>query len=228
MQTLNSGKRATKPCSNWFGMVLIRIVQAAALAIFVAGCAGTPADDYRASAAHGYGDASSRLSPSADDALHGATNGVALQPRILRPSRHLQCVPFARSRSKINIYGDASTWWRAARGRYQQGRQPAVGSVLSLKRKGKSSGHLAVVTRILSDREIVVDHANWLNKGQIHIDARVYDVSHFNDWSAVRFWNIRGGHYGGSVYRPNGFIYPANLALRPTTSLINRSPYRGR
>ncbi|MBU6372483.1 MAG: hypothetical protein KJS97_07095 [Alphaproteobacteria bacterium] len=32
-------------------------------------------------------------------------------PSILRPPKPLQCVPYARERSGIDIYGDAVTWW---------------------------------------------------------------------------------------------------------------------
>lgn len=137
---------------------------------------------------------------------------VPLQPRILRSSRFLQCVPYARQLSNIQIRGDAWTWWRAAKGRYYRGTQPAVGSVLVLKRKGRSRGHLAFVKRILDDRTIVVDHANWLNQGRIHKDIRVRDTSRANNWSAVRVWYAPGQRYGGSTYRPYGFIYPTRDA----------------
>lgn len=133
----------------------------------------------------------------------------AVTPRIVSGSRRLQCVPYARWRSKIAIRGDAWTWWRRASGTYRRGAQPAVGAVLVLKRKASGGrGHLAVVTRILSDREIVVDHANWLNRGKIHKDTVVRDVSARNDWSAVRVWYTPGHQYGLTVYHPYGFIYP--------------------
>ena len=67
-------------------------------------------------------------------------------------------------------------------------------------------GHVAVVRRVLSDREIVVDHANWLNGGEIGLDNPVMDVSDDNDWSKVRVWYEPGSHYGGRVYDVRGFI----------------------
>ena len=130
------------------------------------------------------------------------------QPRIVTPTRRLQCVPYARALSKVAIRGDARTWWRQAAGRYDRGRRPAVGSVLVLKPKWRSRGHVAVVTAILSDREIVVDHANWLNKGRIHLSAPVKDVSRAGDWSAVRVWYTPGRKYGARRYPAHGFIYP--------------------
>ena len=78
-----------------------------------------------------------------------------------------------------------------------------------LKRKGRSRGHLAVVTRIVSDREIVASHANWLNRGRIHVDTPIRDVSPKNDWSAVRVWYTPGKVLGKSVYPAYGFIYPS-------------------
>ena len=136
-----------------------------------------------------------------------ASRGAA-HPRIETPKGRLQCVPYARAHSRIAIRGDAWTWWRQAEGRYRRGRAPAVGSVLVLKRKGASRGHLAVVSAIVSDREILTHHANWLNQGRIHIDTPVRDVSPGNDWSAVRVWYTPGKVLGKSTYPAYGFIYP--------------------
>ncbi len=130
-----------------------------------------------------------------------------LQPRIVNASYSLQCVPYAREQSGIQIRGDAWTWWGQAEGRYQRGRQPEVGSLLVLRRQGRSRGHLAVVTEIVDSRTIVVRHANWLNRGRIHLDTPVRDVSGGNDWSAVRVWYTPGGVYGASTYPAYGFIY---------------------
>lgn len=129
-------------------------------------------------------------------------------PRIVNASRRLQCVPYARRHVKIALRGAAWTWWRGAEGRYERGRLPQVGSVLVLKRRGRSRGHLAVVTRINGPREIIVDHANWLNRGRIHLATPVRDVSPNNDWSAVRVWYTPGNTWGRSAYPAYGFIYP--------------------
>ena len=77
-------------------------------------------------------------------------------------------------------------------------------------------GHLAVVTRILNDRELVVEHANWLNRGRIHKDALVADVSRHNDWSAVRVWYTPGRQYGVRTYPVYGFIMPEPPATAET------------
>lgn len=150
---------------------------------------------------------------AATSAATGVGHRVALAPpRMVTPRRRLQCVPYARELSRIQIRGDAWTWWGKAKGRYRRGRVPAVGSVLVLRQKGRSRGHLAVVTHILNSREIVASHANWLNRGQIHRDTPIKDVSRGNDWSAVRVWHIPTRQYGRSTYRPYGFIYPETTA----------------
>ncbi len=50
-------------------------------------------------------------------------------------------MPYARELSKIQIRGNAWTWWKQAKGHYRRSRRPAVGSVLVLKHKGGSRGH---------------------------------------------------------------------------------------
>ena len=37
---------------------------------------------------------------------------------------YLQCVPYARQVSGVQIYGDARTWWDQAQGRYATGTVP--------------------------------------------------------------------------------------------------------
>ncbi len=129
--------------------------------------------------------------------------------RILTPPAPLECVPYTRKASGVSIRGNAWTWWRSAEGRYRRGSTPAVGSVLVLNRTWRLRlGHLAVVTDILSDREILVDQANWLNRGQVHLNIPVRDVSANNDWSAVRVWYTPGNTYGARTYPVQGFIYP--------------------
>ncbi len=129
--------------------------------------------------------------------------------RIVTPRNRSQCVPYARQISKVSIRGDAWTWWPSAKGRYGRGSTPKVGSVLVLKRARRLRyGHIAVVTGILGSREIIVDHANWLNRGRLHLGTPVRDVSANNDWSAVRVWYTPGNKYGVRSYPAHGFIYP--------------------
>jgi surface antigen len=122
---------------------------------------------------------------------------------------HTQCVPFVREETGIAIKGDAVTWWAQAAGRYERTDLPEEGSILVLRGyKRADRGHVAVVRRIVSDREIVIDHANWLNDGQIYLDQPVLDVSADNDWSAVKVWYAPGNQYGARTYTVQGFILP--------------------
>jgi hypothetical protein len=130
-------------------------------------------------------------------------------PQVLSDQPPLQCVPFARQESHIDIYGDANTWWAQAAGKYPRSSIPAAGSVLVLRGyRDDSRGHVAVVTEVLSSRMIRVDHANWLNHGEISLNVPVLDVSQDNDWSEVRVWNIPSGQWGVRVYLSQGFIHP--------------------
>ncbi len=133
-------------------------------------------------------------------------------PRVTDYSAGLQCVPFARQASGVRLYGDANTWWGRAAGLYPRSSHPMVGSVLVLQGyQTTTRGHVAVVTAIESSRLIRVDHANWLNNGEISVAVPVMDVSPDNDWSEVRVWHIPGGHWGGRVYLAEGFIHPFTL-----------------
>ncbi|MBV9656105.1 MAG: CHAP domain-containing protein [Acetobacteraceae bacterium] len=118
----------------------------------------------------------------------------------------LQCVPYARNVSGIEIVGNAFTWWDSAAGVYQRGSAPESGAVLAFRAsRTMRLGHVAVVSRVLNGREIEIQHANW-GPG-ISRDVRVVDVSPANDWTAVRVALARESDTFGSVYRTHGFIY---------------------
>jgi hypothetical protein len=126
----------------------------------------------------------------------------------------LQCVPYARMVSGINLRGDAYTWWNGAEGLYQRGSAPSPGAVLVLAQTNRlRSGHVAVVRQVVSSREILVDHANWI-PGQVLNGQSVYDVSPANDWTMPRFFNGEAGVYG-SVYPAYGFIYNVAAGAAP-------------
>jgi hypothetical protein len=122
---------------------------------------------------------------------------------------HLQCVPYARAHSTVDIHGDAYTWWDKAAGIYARGETPIEGSVVVMAGyAGDHRAHVAVVSRIVSARRILIDHANWLNDGAIYVNDPVLDVSPNNDWSQVKVWNIRTGAWGVKIYYVRGFIGP--------------------
>ena len=163
----------------------------------------------------------------ADDA--GATGGGGAQ---LPP--YLQCVPYARTVTGIQIRGDAWTWWNQAEGRYARGSAPRLGAVMALRPHGKSHlGHVAAVSRILDARTILIRHANWSpiggRRGQIEDNVTVVDVSPANDWSAVRVWYGPIQALGGSVWPVQGFIYagkpasdrwPARVSAKTAAKLV--------
>jgi len=133
-------------------------------------------------------------------------------PQVTDHAANLQCVPFARQVSGVEIYGNANTWWAQAAGRYPRSNSPAFGSVFVIHGFSTSArGHVSVVTHIESSRLIRVDHANWLNGGEISRGVPILDVSPNNDWSEVRVWHIPGDHWGGRTYRADGFIHPFQL-----------------
>ena len=123
----------------------------------------------------------------------------------------LSCVPYARARSGLALRGDAWQWWAAAEGQYRRDQRPSPGSVLVLMRTSRlPQGHVAVVSRLVSAREIRVDHANWASgrgKGREARDQPVLDVSPGNDWSLVRVWYPPIGDYGASQWPAYGFIH---------------------
>ncbi len=123
----------------------------------------------------------------------------------------LQCVPFARENSGIELVGDAATWWGRAAGVYERGAKPEVGSVLNFRANGRMRlGHVAVVTDVVDSRHIGIDHANWaapgLHGGNVSRNIKVVDVSERNDWSAVRV-ALGSSEEFGSIYPTYGFIY---------------------
>lgn len=123
------------------------------------------------------------------------------------PKARLQCVPFARDESGVEIYGNANTWWRQARGRYETSSAPEEGGVMVLRGYATANrGHVAVVREVVSPRLIIVDHANWLNAGEITRNVPIRDVSPNGDWSQVQVWHVPGRHWGARTYQVQGFI----------------------
>lgn len=137
------------------------------------------------------------------------SRAVQIATELRASGRKVWCVPFARNASGIQIRGDAGTWWgQADDNGYARARQPAVGAVMAFSAGSKlPMGHVAVVSEVLSEREIRVDHANW-QPSQVSLGMYVRDVSDRNDWSAVRLESQPNAL--GSVYPVDGFIRAAN------------------
>ncbi|WP_338662674.1 CHAP domain-containing protein [Pararoseomonas sp. SCSIO 73927] len=136
----------------------------------------------------------------------------------------ISCVPYARMVTGMAVSGNGGTWWNNAAGSYARGQRPEAGSVLVFRSSGgMRSGHVAVVERQVSAREITIHHANWegpgIRKGTVTRNISVVDVSDANDWTAVR---VQVGHDSGSygrTYPTYGFIFN-----RPEGAPASRGP----
>lgn len=131
---------------------------------------------------------------------------AAVKVALANPPRgRIWCVPFARAVSGVEIRGNAKTWWDQAKGRYARGAEPRVGAVMAFAAsRAMPKGHVAVVSKVIDDRTVLVDQANW-ERNRITLDTVVVDVSAKGDWSQVRVANEAGSF--GRVNPVKGFIY---------------------
>ncbi|WP_336981670.1 CHAP domain-containing protein [Altererythrobacter fulvus] len=153
------------------------------------------------------------------------TSGVQGAPSL----PYLQCVPYARRVSGIQIYGDAWTWWGQAEGLYKRGSRPKVGAVMAFPPHGNMTlGHVAAVSRIVDSRTVLLRHANWSpidgRRGQIEDDVRAVDVSENNDWSAVRVWFDPIQSLGSTAWPVSGFIYNEKPGAKAKDSVLAAKP----
>lgn len=133
---------------------------------------------------------------------------------------YLQCVPYARERSGVQIYGDARTWWDQAEGRYKRGHRPKPGAVMAFRPAGSMTlGHVAAVAKVVDSRTVLLDHANWSpidgRRGQIERGVKAVDVSPANDWSQVRVWYDPIQALGTTAWPVAGFIYNERDGQQP-------------
>jgi surface antigen len=146
----------------------------------------------------------------------------------------LQCVPYARALTGVEIRGDAHTWWAQAEGMYQRGTRPKVGAVMAFRPHGNMRlGHVAAVRKVIDSRTVMISHANWstINGGRGHIEenVRVVDASEANDWSRVRVWYTPNDALGTTEWPLHGFIYPQKTrswaeAKQAVVSLLGYAP----
>ena len=152
--------------------------------------------------------------PSFETSADAGGSGSELAP-------YLQCVPYARAATGIEIYGDAHSWWDQAEGRYRRGSRPKPGAVMAFRPSGAMRlGHVAAVSRVIDSRTVLLRHANWSpidgRRGQIERDVRAIDVSPGNDWSAVRVWYDPLDGLGTTHWPVQGFIYNEGPSARKT------------
>jgi hypothetical protein len=132
----------------------------------------------------------------------------ALMTSVPASAQFWQCAPYAREISGVKIRGNAHTWWSQAAGRYARGATPKAGAVLAFASSGRMRlGHVAMVSRVVNEREVLLTHANWSRRGGIERDVRAIDVSATGDWSQVKVWYGPLGGLGTSANRAHGFIY---------------------
>lgn len=135
-----------------------------------------------------------------------APSAVGPLPGVVDNEVGGSCVLYARAASGIDIRGDAFSWWDLAAGRYLRGNMPEAGAVLVLPQTDRlRRGHVAVVRQVIDQRDILVDHSNWV-PGRVITGMQVQDVSPDNDWTQLRFFNPQYGVFG-SIYPADGFIY---------------------
>jgi surface antigen len=142
----------------------------------------------------------------------GASLAILAAVTTAKAEPYWQCVPFARALSGINLFGDASTWWKQATGKYAKGAAPKTGAVLVFKAEGRMRrGHVAVVSQVLTDRIIEISHANWSpidgERGKVEENVTAVDVSPKGDWTEVKVWYDPSHSMGTKVYPTYGFIY---------------------
>lgn len=185
-----TARRASTPAR-----LLTRLAAPLALVLLAAACAGTQ-PDARAPA--------TRADSGIDPARAALAEQLAKDTRA--SGQRLWCVPFARTLSGVTLTGDARHWWAGAEGVYARGKQPQPGAVMAFAATPRMpSGHVAVVSQVVSEREILLDHANW-ERNEVSLGMRAVDVSKAGDWSQVRLESRPG--VTGRVNPINGFIYP--------------------
>ena len=145
-----------------------------------------------------------------------------------------QCVPFARAASGIQIFGDAWTWWDQAEGKYRRGDVPKPGAVIVFAKTSRLPlGHVAVISRVVTPRIVMVTHANWSRldgeRGHAEQDVTLTDMSDDNDWSAVKVWYRDSDGLGSTIYPVYGFIYGTPAAktaskAHPAAELTGHDP----
>lgn len=131
----------------------------------------------------------------------------------------MNCVQYVRSVSDVELSGDGWMWWDRAGDRYERGATPQPGAVMVFKRTNQMiHGHIAIVSELVDERTIRVNHANWAPRGglrgRVDTGVTVQDISDNNDWSSVRVWYEKADNFGrpypiaGFVYSPSGGVPP--------------------
>ena len=133
---------------------------------------------------------------------------IALGALPAAASAHLQCAPYAREISGIDLHGAAAGWWNEAEGRYARGNAPKEGAVLAFRAThSMRSGHVATVEKVIDDRHVLLNHANWSRPGMVERGAMAEDISPNGDWTQVRVFYAPTKKLGNRASPAFGFIY---------------------
>jgi len=171
-----------------------------------------------------------RVSLKAVFGLRKLAAGIALSVSVLATPAFagaLQCAPYAREVSGIDLHGAAGGWWDQAAGTYDRGQTPKVGAVLAFRAThSMRSGHVAMVQKVIDARHVLLNHANWSRPGMVERNAMAEDVSANGDWSQVRVWYAPIHDLGLRASPAYGFIYSnaprgGELALADTGAAAN-------
>ena len=145
--------------------------------------------------------------------LRTITGFIALGAAVLAPvaaQARLQCVAYARQVSAVQLSGNARDWWGHAQGVYSRGNTPRAGAILAFRAThAMPMGHVAVVGKVIDDRHVLINHANWSHPGMVERGVMAVDVSPAGDWSQVRVWYAQTGSLGLRPSPAFGFIYPS-------------------
>lgn len=155
--------------------------------------------------------------------ISGRTQKAARSPGI-------NCVQYVRSVSDIELSGDGWMWWGRAEDRYERGSAPQPGAVMVFKRtKSMVHGHVAIVSELVDERTIRINHANWAPrgglKGRVDTDVMVQDISANNDWSSVRVWYDKADQFG-RPYPTYGFVYSPSGGVPDQENLLEARPVK--
>lgn len=138
----------------------------------------------------------------------------------------IQCVDYIKEKHPQykGMTGNAKTWWTQT-DKVTQQQTPSVGSVLVFPGPNVAYGHVAYVTKLVSSKEILVNHANWNRDtgkadGTIWTNVRVQDVSEKGNWTKVKIEYGNKGAFGSTPFATYGFVVPkSQLTLKPTGGL---------
>ena len=141
-----------------------------------------------------------------------------------QPASAINCVAYVKAVTGFSLMGDAWQWWGAAEHVYERGYAPAPGAVMVFSRTARMHvGHVALVSRIVSNREILIDQANW-HHGLVDRGVSVHDLSLANDWSSVEVeWTK--GVYGGP-FPITGFVYAPGTPRQADRPHLVEAAYR--